>query len=192
VTPQIRVGQARVELARGRVHAALQTLRGFALDGLSPRTVAEATAVEVAVLLRLPSAPRLHGAADRLGALLASTGLRLPLAFLPRGDFERVRAVLSRRGYEHVCADVRPVLPDFCGLDLTAREIALLRALARPGASRADVAAQLHVSLNTVKTQLRLLYRKLGVTDRETALAVALERQLLEEDDEPPAPVRRG
>jgi DNA-binding NarL/FixJ family response regulator len=183
-TPQIRIGKARVELMRGRVHAALKAVRGVVADGLSPRAVAEATAVEAAVLLRLPGTARLDGALDRLGALARSTGLRLPIAFLPAADFERVRAALIERGYDDLFTGVRSVLPDVCGLELSSREVSLLRALAQPDSSRASVAARLHVSVNTVKTQLRLLYRKLGVADRETALAVALDRGLLGEDDD--------
>ncbi|WP_309068186.1 LuxR C-terminal-related transcriptional regulator [Microbacterium sp.] len=185
-TPQIRIGLARVDLVRGRFHAALNAVAALPVARLSPRTVAEAAAVEAAVLLRLPSTPRTRGAVDRLGALLRSTGLRLPVAFLPRGDFERVHAALTERGYGDVCTGVRAVLPDLSGLALTAREAALLRALAEPDASRAGIAQQLHVSVNTVKTQLRLLYRKLGVSDRQAALAVAFERRLLDEDDEAP------
>jgi LuxR family maltose regulon positive regulatory protein len=39
--------------------------------------------------------------------------------------------------------------------------------------SQRDLAEALGVSVNTVKTRLRRLYRKLGVNDREAALAVA-------------------
>ncbi|WP_203136399.1 LuxR C-terminal-related transcriptional regulator [Microbacterium sp. JZ31] len=185
-TPQIRVGLARVELVRGRLHAALNAIAALPVEGLSPRTVAEATAIEAAVLLRLPSTFRALGAIDRLGALARSTGLRLPLAFLPRSDFERVRDALTLRGYGDLFVRVHAVLPESSVLTLTTREVALLRALAEPDASRAGIAEQLHVSVNTVKTQLRLLYRKLGVSDRQTALAVAFERRLLDESDEAP------
>jgi LuxR family maltose regulon positive regulatory protein len=40
------------------------------------------------------------------------------------------------------------------------------------------------VSVNTVKTQLRSIYRKLGVANRDEAIAVALDRHLLAERDE--------
>jgi hypothetical protein len=47
---------------------------------------------------------------------------------------------------------------------LTAREVAALRYLPTPLPS--DIAAELYVSLNTVKTHCQAVYRKLGVTDR--------------------------
>ncbi|MFB2599957.1 LuxR C-terminal-related transcriptional regulator [Herbiconiux sp. P17] len=42
------------------------------------------------------------------------------------------------------------------------------------------MASALFVSINTVKSQLRSLYRKLGVASREEALVAAAERGLLE------------
>ncbi|MEV8268312.1 LuxR C-terminal-related transcriptional regulator [Microbacterium sp. NPDC076911] len=58
--------------------------------------------------------------------------------------------------------------------ELTARELIVLGALASN--SRVElIAQQLHVSPNTVKTQLRTLYRKLGVHSRDEALRKAVE-----------------
>ena len=54
-------------------------------------------------------------------------------------------------------------------IDLTRRERQLATALAGT-ASRQQIAAQLFVAHNTVRTQLGTLYRKLGVTTREQAL----------------------
>lgn len=61
---------------------------------------------------------------------------------------------------------------------LSPRELAVLRALASHR-SRADVAVALHVSENTVKSQLRSVYRKLEVTTREEAILRASELDLL-------------
>lgn len=74
---------------------------------------------------------------------------------------------------------LRPLLPDVepSGL-LSERELAVLGQLARTG-SLAEIAASLVVSTNTVKSQTRSLYRKLGVSNREDAIAVASERHLL-------------
>ena len=41
------------------------------------------------------------------------------------------------------------------------------------------IARELYVSLNTVKTHIRSIYRKLGVSSREAALERARERNLL-------------
>ena len=56
---------------------------------------------------------------------------------------------------------------------LTPRETAVLQALFAHE-SRTDVADALFVSVNTVKSQLRSLYTKLGVSTREQALARAV------------------
>ncbi len=55
---------------------------------------------------------------------------------------------------------------------LSGRERAVLHELAR-GSTYADIASNLVLSENTVKTHVSSLYRKLGVTRRSDALAVA-------------------
>ena len=42
------------------------------------------------------------------------------------------------------------------------------------------IAADLHVSTATVKTHLKTLYEKLGVSDRAAAVAEAMRRGLIE------------
>lgn len=54
--------------------------------------------------------------------------------------------------------------------ELTGKEVEVLQLLATP-LSRGEIGAQLYVSVNTVKTHQRALYRKLQVTDRAAASA---------------------
>lgn len=54
--------------------------------------------------------------------------------------------------------------------DLTARERAMMTALAR-GRTNAELAADLGISINTVKFHLRNLYDKLGIRSRAQAIA---------------------
>ena len=63
---------------------------------------------------------------------------------------------------------------------LTAREILVIKELAdTPHIAMA--AEKLFVSPNTVKSQLRSIYRKLGVSSREDAVLVARDRGLLDD-----------
>jgi ATP/maltotriose-dependent transcriptional regulator MalT len=61
---------------------------------------------------------------------------------------------------------------------LTERELAVLRYL--PGAlTNADIAAQMGVSVHTVKTHVRNIFRKLGVSCRRNAVLRGRELGLL-------------
>ncbi len=62
---------------------------------------------------------------------------------------------------------------------LTRREAVVLTELVRGNGAR-DIAERLHVSPNTVKSQLRSLYRKLGAQSRAEALAIATELGLID------------
>jgi DNA-binding NarL/FixJ family response regulator len=62
-------------------------------------------------------------------------------------------------------------------LGLTQRESEVLELLVA-GHSNKGVASKLVVSEDTVKTHIRGLYRKLGVSDRSGAIAVALREGL--------------
>jgi LuxR family transcriptional regulator, maltose regulon positive regulatory protein len=66
----------------------------------------------------------------------------------------------------------------------SAAELAVLRCLAA-GLSRREIGAQLYISLNTVKTHTRELYRKLGATSRADAVARAGALGLLDLSQSP-------
>ncbi|MFE9254189.1 AAA family ATPase [Streptomyces sp. NPDC006879] len=61
---------------------------------------------------------------------------------------------------------------------LTPTELDVLRLLPL-GWTLDEIAVQRHVSLNTIKTQVRAIYRKLGVSRRRDALVVAAARGML-------------
>jgi LuxR family maltose regulon positive regulatory protein len=63
-------------------------------------------------------------------------------------------------------------------VELTPREAQLLRELPSL-ATLEEIAASFYLSVNTVKTHLRNLYRKLGVTSRRDAITAARQRGLL-------------
>jgi LuxR family maltose regulon positive regulatory protein len=79
----------------------------------------------------------------------------------------RRRSVAERRR--------RSASPD---TDLTETELSLLRLLSGSGTQR-EIAAQMSVSHNTVKTHTQSIYRKLAVGSRSDALARARELELL-------------
>lgn len=62
---------------------------------------------------------------------------------------------------------------------LTPREHEIL-VLTADGQSAPAIGGQLHLSQSTVKTHLKSLYEKLGVSDRAAAVAEAMRRGLLE------------
>lgn len=64
------------------------------------------------------------------------------------------------------------------GTDLSPAELEVLRRLPSDR-SIAEIAADSYVSPNTVKTHVRRIYRRLGVSSREDAVAVARARRLL-------------
>ena len=61
---------------------------------------------------------------------------------------------------------------------LTERELLVLRYLPSR-LSNADIAARLYVSINTLKTHIKNIYRKLEVGDRSEAITRAEELGLL-------------
>lgn len=183
--PDQHIARARVHVSLGRNGSALSELRAAVRGPLTARQTAEAAALEAAVLLRLAPTSRTRGVVEHLGAVLERTGQRLALALLPADDLDRVVSALDDVGYGQVTRDVplRSLLPVAePDLLLTDRELAVLAELMKTG-SVAEIAAALVVSANTVKSQLRSVYRKLGVNSREDAIAVALTRNLLVERD---------
>ena len=63
-------------------------------------------------------------------------------------------------------------------------ELAVLRGLAA-GLSRREIGAQLYISLNTVKSHTRELYRKLGATSQTEAVARAEALGMLDPGQSP-------
>ena len=60
---------------------------------------------------------------------------------------------------------------------MTAAELRVLRLL--PTTTYLQMAATLYISRNTVKTHLRSIYQKLGVSSRSEAIERAVELRLL-------------
>lgn len=95
-------------------------------------------------------------------ALAAATGTRTPLGLIPRSILTAVAPELA--------ASVRTKTPEPPRVvQLSRRERAVLLELEQTGTLSA-IAERLSVSVNTVRTQLSAVYRKLGVSSRQEAL----------------------
>jgi len=171
----------------GRTQTAEELLGRATRFGTSPLQDLAATIARVVIARR--TRDELAAPAARIAGIVVEHGLNWPLAFLgdadraalldalraadptdPPGGAETLRIAFSRIP---ASAALAPELAE-----LHPRELAVLRGLAATG-SRAQLAARSGVSVNTIKTQLRSLYRKLGAGDRAAALARAAELGLI-------------
>jgi LuxR family maltose regulon positive regulatory protein len=188
-SPRRRVSRARIALARGDLERAMQLLTGWgddaADDAVSSRVrgeqlalLAGAIALAQASASRPERAEHVHVALRRLAAFLWDRGLTLPVMLTPVAALDAMLSAATAGSYDD----------DFVGLltrardtgviggrgvrpRLTERELAVAATLAHHS-SLDDIAAAMSVSRNTVKSQLRALYRKLGVGSRDEALSV--------------------
>jgi LuxR family transcriptional regulator, maltose regulon positive regulatory protein len=169
----------------GNTHTALALLAEHRGDQAAARAAGE----RAAELVRRGGVP-----GDRVNTLLTVARLRAEA-----GDQEAARDYLEEgRGLVAACRDAGAVVLERLERterslrgaavtrrpaaeeppELSERELAVLRLLASP-LSRREIASELYLSLNTVKTHSRHIFRKLGVSSREEATARARELGLL-------------
>jgi DNA-binding NarL/FixJ family response regulator len=99
---------------------------------------------------------------------------RTPLTLhLDHLTMEGLRTALGRRVEEPVASNVPREVSR-----LTERELTVLRAMAT-GASNAEIAADLFLSIATVKTHVARVLSKLGLRDRTQAVVFAYESRLV-------------
>jgi LuxR family maltose regulon positive regulatory protein len=125
----------------------------------------------VEILLRL--APVAAELGDLPGATALLDEVRQVLAWLPDGT-EALQARLDRLDRRLISQSQAGSLTE----PLTERERAVLRLLRGPLSLR-EIGHELYLSLNTIKTHTRAIYRKLGVSDRQDAVAKGRELGLL-------------
>lgn len=120
--------------------------------------------IAASALRRIGNARLARERADEAVALARATGIRSPLGLVPREDLEALTGPLAD--------EVITILPDPPHVvQLSPREHAVLAELQRTG-SLTQIATALSVSVNTVRSQLTSLYRKLGVSNRADGLRV--------------------
>ena len=173
------------EAAAGRPREARATVAPL-LDGpLEPvlrTTLVEAWLVEVWAALRLGDRPGARHALQ--AALVRAEPLDALRPFALAGPAVRVLLVDQLGGgrdpnaFAFRCLAARQWVPQPAAPELSAREqdvLAQLISLSNLG----EIAEDLAVSVNTVKSHVRAIYGKLGVNTRRTAVLTALERGLL-------------
>jgi LuxR family transcriptional regulator, maltose regulon positive regulatory protein len=176
---------ARLHLYQGDPEAAQQALAQFPNDGTTVRGQ-----IEGAILRSLCATPKDRVTAlTRLDAALiaaAPLGMRRPFLVPLPGLLELINARIEA-GTEAAAFAVdlvrrisgyhsRPIIT--LTEPLTDREQHILRYLAST-LSNAEIAAELYLSVNTVKTHQRMIYRKLDATGRREAVRRAKELRLL-------------
>jgi LuxR family transcriptional regulator, maltose regulon positive regulatory protein len=190
-TPQAAVTLAHAYLRDNEPAAAIRMLPPWAEDGsaiplLSLRL--SAGLIEALAARRTGDSRRATRALERVLALAEPEGIRRP--FMRAG--EPVREMLlehldSGTAYWPLATELiaasdgavsRPGASVPPGEALTDRELTILRYL-QSILSNVEIAAELSVSVNTVKTHVRNIYRKLHATRRRDAVRRARELHLL-------------
>ncbi len=186
-SPMAGLPAARLALLNGEdVAARSAAARAFATPWTSRRDRLDLLVVQAAAAQRmgdLAAARRLLGHA---AGTYGSSGFPRALAVAPASVRPDLLAAASghldpadRDQLDDRLDQWPPVYPErFAHLELTKREHAVLAALERT-ASRQEMAGALYVSVNTIKTQLAALYKKLGTTNRTEALMKAHQFGLL-------------
>jgi len=93
---------------------------------------------------------------------------------------ELIHAVQTvAKGEQHLSSDIEHLLNDDPPLpDLSPRQIEILDSIAR-GLTNKDISAQLDISLESVKSHIKIILEKLGAASRTEAASIAQKKHLL-------------
>lgn len=149
-------------------------------DPLVPRQALQLSLLRACAALRLQQRAVAVDAFQYAVSTATQTGMLRPFALVPRADLLQLVGtdVQARELLAPILAVPALLDEPQDGSGLSPRELQVLEAVAT-GASFAAVASRLFVSPNTVKSQMRDIYRKLGVRGREPAVERARELGLL-------------
>lgn len=183
--PELVPARALRLLLTGRPATVLDRLSSWSeLPGHTTRTRAATLSIAAAAAGRAGHDALAVDLIGRAHEAAADEGLRMHLSLLPVADRRALADTARRRGGDAVADYLDTVRGDLLPATLwlpvlTRRESIVLTALASVS-SRDEIARRLSVSPNTVKTQLRQIYRKLGVTNREAAIRMAARHELID------------
>lgn len=176
--PTVILLRARIELARNRPEKALELIGGCTVA--TPRERHNAAVLRLAAQLGMGRGDLAREQLEVVRGLSEACGLWLGLLMLPDPDLCRVKELFDEAGVEvgRVAGYSSPIPGNLSTVNLTDREHAILSELVRTG-NAAQIAERQFVSVNTVKSQLRSIYRKLGVSGRVAALREAQSHGLI-------------
>ncbi|MHA7132045.1 LuxR C-terminal-related transcriptional regulator [Oerskovia turbata] len=163
----------------------------------SPRLRVAHSVLLAAALVHGDDEGHARDALGKLAAVAEDRQLRFAFALPARRDLLALAELAARgkdRTAQRVLASVGHVPEAFTIMAgfpqaLTDREIVVLDSL-RKHSTAAEISTSLTVSVNTVKSQLRSVYRKLGVRRREDALAKGIDLGLIVPDHVDPTSAR--
>jgi LuxR family maltose regulon positive regulatory protein len=181
---------ARLKSAQGKAGEALEILAGRATKAArNGRVRSQVTALCLEALAHRVNSDPAQAASCLSEALTIGQAKGLRRTFLDEGPhmialLQEVLPALPSRSLSSFAATLLHLLPPEASSHLTAtgsmvpiealsqQEVRVLRLLAA-GLSNADIARELIVSTNTVKTHVKSIYRKLSVNSRDEAREVA-------------------
>lgn len=156
-----------------------RVLRSEVPGELLPRQTLQIWLLRACAALRLQQRAIAVDAFQTAISIATQTGLLRPFMLIPAADLDelgsgdgQLRELMTGIGLSALLAEPQH------GGRLSPRELQVLEVVAT-GASFAAVASRLFVSPNTVKSQMRDVYRKLGVRGRDAAVERARELGLL-------------
>lgn len=175
-----QLATAHLALNDGRLEIAAQELRLLAADqALGPAQRAESVLLS-GWLEFARTGDVSPESARQISRIVQRRDRRRLLEVMPRQLVERVREAIASEGAgEFDTVTEKLVFGDHQARPtLTSGELRILNALPAQR-STASIASTFHVSPNTVKSQLRSIYRKLGCSTREEAIRTATRMRLL-------------
>lgn len=184
--PERRILACRARAATGAVAPALA-----ALDAIGTRTPRAAFAVALARARVLADTGEPGAAGALRVALDHERAFEWRRAYLEEGEgFGAVLRDMDDPRAAAISADLDLARQRTAATALSRRELAVLQFLPTRLTNQ-EIGAQIFVSLNTVKTHLKSLYRRLGVNSRDEAVRRARQLGLLPVDSAGPPPSSR-
>lgn len=165
--PSVLIAAARTLVFDGNFERARTVLAGIRAE--TPDERAGAAVLDAIVLRRFGRDEDAATAAHRARTITDAYGLKTPFLLVASDDRELFGDVFPWPAPNAGALAVPP---------LTVRERVILRELVH-SSSVTEISQRLHVSVNTVKSQRRSLYRKLGAASRDEALAIATAHGML-------------